>query len=150
MSDIVIEKFSEYTPKLVARVLEMEQKVFDSPLSEEIVSKELEGRTDILALFAFSQDVCCGYKIGFQHSPEIFYSWIGGVVFTYRRRGIATLLMETQHAMVKAMGYKFVRTSTRNKYREMLLLNIKFGFDVTGVQKKLKETDLSIVLEKEL
>lgn len=150
MSDIVIEKFTEYTPELVARVLEMEQKVFDPPLSEEIVSKELEGRKDILALFAFSQDVCCGYKIGFQHSPEIFYSWVGGVIAAHRRQGIATRLLETQHAMVKAMGYKFVRTSTRNKYRDMLLLNIKLGFDVTGVRKKLRDKDLSIVLEKEL
>jgi GNAT superfamily N-acetyltransferase len=150
MSDIVIEKFSEYTPELVGRVLQMEQKVFDPPLSEEIVSKELEGRKDILALFASSQGVYCGYKVGFQHSPEIFYSWIGGVVTSYRRLGIATRLMETQHTMVKAMGYKFVRTSTKNKYREMLLLNIKFGFDITGVQKKLRENDLSIVLEKEL
>ena len=150
MSDIVIEKFSEYTPELVARVLEMEQKVFDSPLSEEIVSKELEGRQDIIALFAFSQDVCCGYKIGFKQSSEIFYSRIGGVVPSYRRLGIATKLMEIQHSIVKAMGYKFVRTSNRNKFREMLLLNIKFGFDVTGVQKKLRDNVISIVLEKEL
>jgi predicted GNAT superfamily acetyltransferase len=150
MSEIVIEKFLEYTPELVARALEMEQKVFDSPLSDLIVSKELEGRKDILALFAYSQDVCCGYKIGFQQSPEIFYSWIGGVLATHRRRGIAALLMQTQHTMVKAMGYKYVRTSTRNEFREMLLLNIKFGFDVTGVQKKLKDKDISIVLEKEL
>ena len=133
MSDIVVEKFSEYTPELVARVLEMEQKVFDTPLSEEIVSKELEGRKDILALFAFSQDVCFGYKVGFMQSSEIFYSWIGGVVPSHRRLGIATRLMEIQHSTAKAMSYKFVRTSTRNKYREMLLLNIKFGFDVTGV-----------------
>lgn len=127
MSDIVIARFSEYTPELVARVLLMEQKIFAPPLSEEIVSKELEGRKDLLALFASSQGVWCGYKIGFQHSPEIFYSWIGGVLVTHQRRGIATRLLETQHAMVKAMGYKFVRTSTKNKYREMLLLNIKHG-----------------------
>ncbi len=150
MSDIIIEKFSKYAPELIARVMQMEVQIFDPPLSEKIVSKELEGRKDILALFASSQGVCCGFKIGFQHSPEIFYSWIGGVVVTHRQRGIAALLMETQHSMAKAMGYKFVRTSTRNKYREMLLLNIKFGFDITGVQKKLKEKDLSIVLEKEL
>jgi GNAT superfamily N-acetyltransferase len=150
MSDIIIEKFLDYTPELVARILEMEQSVFDPPLSEEIVSQELEGRKDLLALFAFSQDICCGFKIGFQHSPEIFYSWVGGVVATHRRLGIATKLMKIQHAMVKDMGYKFVRTSTKNRYRDMLLLNIKFGFDVTGLQKKLREKDLSIILEKEL
>ena len=150
MSEIIIEKFTKYTPELVARVLEMERKVFDPPLSEDIVSKELEGRKDILALFAFSEDVCCGYKIGFQHSPQIFYSWVGGVAPGYRRLGIATRLMETQHSMAKAMGYKYVRSSTRNKFREMLLLNIKFGFEITGVQKKLRDDVISIVLEKEL
>lgn len=150
MSDIVIENFSEYMPEFIARVLEMEQKVFDSPLLEETVSKELEGRRDLLALFAFFQDVCCGYKIGFKQSPEIFYSWIGRVAYNYRRLGIATKLMETQHFMAKSMGYKYVRTSTKNKYREMLLLNIKFGFDVTGTQQKLRDNVISIVLEKEL
>ena len=48
------------------------------------------------------------------------------------------------------MGFAYVRTSTKNKYREMLLLNIKAGFDVVGVQKKLKEAEQSILLEKAL
>src|SRR3712207_6730465 len=101
----------------------MAQKIFGPPLSEKIVSKELHGRKDILAPFDFPGGGCCGYKVGFGVSPEVFYSWVGGVVKGGRRQGIASRLMETQHAMAKALGYKFGRTSTSNKYREMLLLN---------------------------
>lgn len=150
MSDILIDTFTQYSPELVTRIVEMEQKIFDPALSKEIISKELFDRKDILALFAIRQGVCCGYKIGFQYSPEIFYSWVGGVLPDHRGHGIATRLLETQHAMAKELGYKYVRTSTKNRYRDMLLLNIKLGFDVTGVQKKLREKELSIILEKEL
>ena len=52
--------------------------------------------------------------------------------------------------LVKESRYKYIRTHTKNKYRDMLLLNIKHGFDVIGVQTKLKDTEPTIILEKEL
>lgn len=55
-----------------------------------------------------------------------------------------------QHRAIKELGYTYVRTSTKNKYREMLLLNIKSGFDIMGTEKKLREAQQSILLEKEL
>jgi hypothetical protein len=58
--------------------------------------------------------------------------------------------MMKQHQLLKEMEYKYVRTHTKNRYRDMLLLNIKNGFDVIGVQKKVKDTEHSIILEKEL
>lgn len=43
-----------------------------------------------------------------------------------------------------------LRTQTKNKYRDMLVLNIRAGFDVTGVYKKLREKHHGIILEKVL
>jgi len=74
----------------------------------------------------------------------------GGVVPRWRRRGIATTLMVRQHELAKNAGYSYIRTHTKNKYREMLLLNIRSGFQITGVYKSLKEVHLGVVLEKAL
>jgi ribosomal protein S18 acetylase RimI-like enzyme len=150
MENFSIKSFSALDSRIVGWICELEGEIFDSPLSEAVITSELEARKDLLLQFAFDQETLCGYKLGFQHSPEIFYSWIGGIVPTYRRRGIAKILMEEQHRVLKERGYKFIRTSTKNKYREMLILNLRSGFEITGVEKKLKEAQQSILLEKAL
>lgn len=38
--------------------------------------------------------------------------------------------MEKQHQYLKETGYKVVQTKTMNRWRNMLILNIKNGFDV--------------------
>ena len=101
-------------------------------------------------MIAVTDKTPCGYKIGFQHAPDIFYSWIGGVHPQYRKREIATALMRKQHQLRKEMGYKYVRTHIKNRYRDMLLLNITHGFDIIGIQKKVRDTEHTIILEKEL
>ncbi|HEY8343405.1 MAG TPA: GNAT family N-acetyltransferase [Calditerricola sp.] len=45
----------------------------------------------------------------------------------YRRRGIATELMKRQHAWCRRHGYQTIRTHTKNKWREMLILNLRHG-----------------------
>ncbi|MDQ0225912.1 hypothetical protein J2S02_002256 [Metabacillus niabensis] len=57
--------------------------------------------------------------------------------------------MEMQHQWIKENGYSYVQTKTMNKWRSMLILNIKNGFDVidTYIDKKGLQ---KIVLEKRL
>ncbi len=147
---LVIKKSTALTEELLGVLLALEEKVFPSPLSREALRARLGDRKALVILVAWHGDTPCGYKVGFEESPEVFYSWVGGVAPQYRRLGIARKLLDEQHRVVKSMGFAYVRTSTKNKYREMLLLNIKAGFDVVGVQKKLKEAEQSIVLEKAL
>jgi len=60
------------------------------------------------------------------------------------------ILDKVEHQVAKEKGYKVIRTHTMNKFREMLLFNIKVGFQITGTYQKLGYKDLSIVLEKKL
>lgn len=90
------------------------------------------------------------FDISFEISSRIFYSWIGGVLPEYRGKGIAKALIKKQHALIPALGHKCVRTFTENKYREMLILNIKSGFDVIGVYKSDHDEKQTIMLEKML
>lgn len=90
-----------------------------------------------------------GYKIGYEIDRETFYSWLGGVDTHYRENGIAAALMDKQHAYLREKGYKVVRTKTMNKWCDMLILNIKFGFDV--IETYTDEKGLhKIILEKKL
>lgn len=90
-----------------------------------------------------------GYKIGYELGSDTFYSWLGGVNANYRNHGIGSKLMEIQHDYLRQSGYQSVETKTKNKWRSMLILNIKHGFDV--VETFLDETgEHKIILRKHL
>ncbi len=124
--------------------------IFPSPFDEETFQRELRHRHNLCILVAAVDAVPCAYKIGFEQSPDVFYSFSGGVLPEFRRCGIARQLMERQHDFARALGYSVIRTQTRNKYREMLMLNIACGFDITGVALKSGDKHQSIILEKRL
>lgn len=100
-------------------------------------------------LLASVEGELVGYKVGYEHDPSTFYSWVGGVRPEWRGLGIASDLMDRQHAGCRSRGYTKVRTKTQNRYRAMLMLNLKQGFDVIGTQTS-SGGDLKILLEKNL
>ncbi|MCM3090856.1 MULTISPECIES: GNAT family N-acetyltransferase [unclassified Cytobacillus] len=115
----------------------------------EGLAVKMKTKPDLLVLTAMDGEKVIGYKMGYRLNEDTFYSWLGGVDPQYRRNGIASKLMEKQHEHLKEMGYKMVRTKTMNKWREMLILNIKHGFDV--IETYTDEIGIhKIVLEKRL
>lgn len=144
------KQFAELSETLLNQLVILEAGIFEKPLSGDIFSAELDGKNNLVVLVVFQDDRPCGYKIGFEYSSDTFFSWSGGVLPDYRKCGLGKALIEKQHQVAKELGYSYVRTHTKNKYREMLILNIKAGFDITGVYKSLQETDLGIILEKAL
>lgn len=55
--------------------------------------------------------------------------------------------MKKQHHYIKQRGYKVIQTKTMNRWRSMLILNIKHGFDVIDIYTN--ENGLhKIILEK--
>ena len=59
------------------------------------------------------------------------------------------MLMKNQHQFLKEEGYRTVQTKTMNKWRSMLIFNIKNGFDVVNTQIDSQGIH-KILLEKEL
>jgi addiction module HigA family antidote len=109
-----------------------------------------EFASDLESVLHTEAGMWVGYKIGYEMTSRLYYSWIGGVLSSMRGRGIARKLMEIQHDEIKKRGYSCIRTHTRNKYREMLVLNIKSGFDIIGVYKSDHDEKQTIMLEKVL
>lgn len=162
---IAIRQYSCVSQQVLETIAALDRAIFPEPISEDGFARELLARHNLCILIAEcgaaesgvegrgtegSGLVPAGYKIGYECSPEVFYSFSGGVLPKYRRQGIAQALLREQHRIAGKLGYSVIRTHTKNVYRDMLVLNIKSGFDVTGVNCKLGEKFQSIILEKNL
>lgn len=144
-----IKTFSEINNSLLCDLKALEKEIFKNTTESFFDKDKKKYQSSPLCLVAYDNEKPIAFKIGYKLSDSVFYSWLGGVLPSYRNQGLAKLLMQKQHEQLKSAGYHFVRTSSRNKFKSMLILNLKMGFDITGTQLK-KPNDLSILLEKEL
>lgn len=83
---------------------------------------------------AIEGDEWVGFKLGYRRGDALLYSWLGGVHPRLRGQGVASELMERQHAHAAAVGYRFVETRTRAANNPMILLNLRHGFHITGFE----------------
>jgi GNAT superfamily N-acetyltransferase len=90
-----------------------------------------------------------GFKIGYEQNQNEFYSWLGGVLPEFQGLGIAQDLMTAQHQWCRSQGYSIIGTKTQNRYKSMLMVNIKNGFEIIGTEPDDKD-GLKILMEKKL
>jgi len=113
------------------------------------ITRELASKSRFLIALAMDGEHVVGYKIGYEERQHRFYSWLGGVHPNYRGQGIASALMNEQHEWCRGNGYTVIRTHTKNKWRSMLILNLRHGFDVIGTFTD-EQGEPKIILEKRL
>lgn len=109
--------------------------------------EEMKRKGDLTIFLALDSAKVVGYKIGYQRKPRHYYSWLGGVDPAYRKQGIGAMLIRMQHEWCEQHHYQTIRTHTKNKWREMLILNIRHGFDIIGTMTDAKG-EPKIILEK--
>lgn len=148
--DITIQTYQGFSEELLDIMSSLEGKIFEDPYTREKLERESRAKHQLQGLVAFHGSEPCGFKIGYEMTARLFYSWNGGVIPEYRSNGIAQSLMRKQHDLARELGYRAVRTYTENRYRDMLLLNIKADFDIIGVFSERDSTKTIIVLEKSL
>ncbi|GAB4016797.1 GNAT family N-acetyltransferase [Spirosoma koreense] len=107
-----------------------------------------QAHSGLQTLLAVAGGQVVGCKLGYERKPGHFYSWLGAVHPNARGQGIASELMRQQHDWCRQHGYHTVRTQTYNQWRSMLLLNLRFGFDIIGTVQG--SHGLAIVLEKKV
>lgn len=107
-------------------------------------------KTQFYLVKALLDNKVIGFKIGHKDDEDTFYSWLGGILPDYQRLGVASELMSIQHEWCAQNGYKKVRTKTQNRFKGMLHLNLKFGFEIVGTRQSKDKGGLKIVLEKNL
>lgn len=146
MHYIVLEHIPQEKRQLES-LIELHEETFHTTTSAFL--EELKEKNKLLIILTFHHDQIVGYKIGYERKQHHFYSWIGGVHKDYRKQGIASKLMDIQHNWCRERGYKTIQTKTKNKWRSMLILNIKHGYDVIGTYTDNK-AEPKIILEKKL
>ena len=123
------------TDQQLIRLTLLTEKVF-GPLTKDRIKNKLKDKSAISVIIATNDsDDVLGFKIGFEATPNTYYSWLGAVAPSQQRKGLGKQLMAAQHMWCINQGYQFVETKTLNKWRSMLLLNIRSGFDITGTRE---------------
>ncbi|WP_323744667.1 GNAT family N-acetyltransferase [Thermaerobacillus caldiproteolyticus] len=115
--------------------------------SSVTIREKMRKVENLLVLLALDGEKVIGFKMGYEQEKGEFYSWIGGVDSAYRQIGIGSTLMKMQHDWLKERGYQVVTTKTKNKWRHMLILNLRHGFDIIGTYTDEKG-EPKIILKK--
>lgn len=115
----------------------------------EKLTGRLMGRVHLL-LVAKDNGVPIGYKLGYAVSDSEFYSWHGAIVPTYRKRGIATRLRDTQEAWVRKKGFKTISVKSMNRFPAMLQLLISSGYKISGYVDEGDPSNSKILFCKQL
>ena len=122
---------------------------FAAPYTEAVFRQRLEGRR-WYGLVSESVNVLVGFKVGYEESETVFYSWLGGVLAERRGQGIARELLYEQERWARGQGYRQIRVKSRNRFRPMLTLLTKEGYERVAVEPQADAADTRIHFLKTL
>lgn len=107
----------------------------------------IQTKEDLIIALCYCGNDLVGFKLGYRYNAATLYSWVGGVLPRFRKQGIAQNLMELQHTYAKKNGYQKVRTKSMNRFKPMIILNLKNGFDILKVYTN-DSNQTKIIFEK--
>lgn len=108
-------------------------------------------RTDLTMLIARLDGKPVGYKVGYGEDTKTFYSAKGGVLESWRRKGIATALLHSLMEEARAMGYRrFAFDTFPNMHPGMTIMAINHGFKVKAAGYNPTYRDYRIRFEHRL
>ena len=115
----------------------------------EFFNTRLKQKEKSLCALAYNDNKLIGFKIGYPYDESTFYSWIGGVLPNFRQLGVAAQLAKLQENYAIENGFSRLKSKSMNKYKPMMVLNLKNGFDITEIYTNAKG-QTKIVFEKKL
>ena len=121
-----------HSKKLLQEILIVYKSIFDD-YKLNFFKERIHKKEDILMILCYQQKQLLGFKIGYRYNDITFYSWVGGVLPENRGNGIAKQLAQLQEQRVKEKGYQTLRTKSMNRFKPMMILNLKNGFDITNI-----------------
>jgi predicted GNAT superfamily acetyltransferase len=134
--------------KVLNELLILYASVFEDAIVDFFMER-ISTKEDVVSIIAYKNEVPVGFKIGYRYNESTFYSWVGGVLLNHRKEGIAKQLAAIQESIAKEKGYTKLRTKSMNRFKPMLILNLKNGFDIVQVYTNQKGQQ-KIVFEKEI
>jgi len=111
------------------------------------IKQRLKNKANLIIIVRVDGELA-GYKIGYEVSKNIFYSWLGAVLPKFRKLGVATQLREYQEAWVKKAGYSEIEVKSMNRFPAMLKLLISSGYRIHGYENGAQKADGKILFSK--
>jgi ribosomal protein S18 acetylase RimI-like enzyme len=134
-------------------IVELDRVVFGLSRTPEEVKNKLELRRDVhITIATVAGGRVVGYGIGYEEKGK-YYLWSLAVLPEYRRKGIGSEIIKEQISFAKVKGYTSFFVKTSNKWKEMLRLLLKKGFNIIGFKEHEWENSplgSAIWLEKEI
>ena len=118
--------------ELLDEILEVYKSIFDD-YKLDFFKSRIHEKEDLLIILCYTSDQLVGFKIGYRYNETTFYSWVGGVLPSFRQKGIAKQLAKLQEQNVIAKSYSKMRTKSMNRFKPMMILNLKNGFYIAQV-----------------
>ena len=134
--------------EVLNELLTLYTSVFEDAIVD-LFMERISTKEDVVSIIAYKNEVPVGFKIGYRYNESTFYSWVGGVLFNHRKEGVAKQLATTQESIAKEKRYTKLRTKSMNRFKPMLILNLKNGFDIVQVYTNEKGQQ-KIVFEKDI
>ena len=79
-------------------------------------------------IYIAKEDEIVGFKIFYEDEDGQIYDWLDGVKPFYKRKGIASILMNMEIDFAKKNGYSKIKLKTHEGHPEMIALCKKFNF----------------------
>ncbi len=137
-----------FSNDILLELLEIYKSIFDDA-DVKFFKERFNMHPEIISNLAYDNQQLIGFKIGYPYNKDTFYSWIGGVLPDYRQLGIANILAEEQEIYAKKQRFIKLRTKSMNRFKPMMILNLKRGFEIIETYTN-KRGQKKIIFEKEL
>ena len=131
-------------------VTELYNEVFSPRQTPEFFQRRFRGRHNVVMMVAMVDDRHVGFIIGFELMPSTFFCWLCGVLTEFRRMGIATQLIQAQHAWAQEHDYVTIRFECNNQHRPMLHVAISESYDPVGIRWDTASGNNVVIFEKDL
>jgi len=136
------------TKELLEDILVVYKSIFDD-YKLDFFKNRIHQKEDLIMILCYEKNQLKGFKIGYRYNDTTFYSWVGGVLPEQRKKGIAKQLAQLQEQKVKEKGYLKIRTKSMNRFKSMMILNLKNGFEIKSMYTN-EVGQTKIVFEKPL
>ena len=134
--------------EILAKLLHLYNELFEDA-KLDFFKERIHTKEDVVIVLCYDSEILVGFKLGYRYNENTLYSWVGGVLPLYRKQGIAKHLMQLQHDFASKKGYEKVRTKSMNRFKPMIILNLKNGFDIIKVYTNDSQ-QTKIIFEKKL
>jgi len=116
---------------------------------KKFFKERIDEHAKLYSVLAYRNKKLIGFKIGYPYNENTFYSWIGGVLPKFRQQGVAKHMAYLQEQWAVQNKFEILKTKSMNRFKEMIILNFKNGFEITKVYTNSRG-QTKIVFEKHL